>query len=406
MAYRLAVALEEPREFLDSCRPRNVVPPSSAVRVPGGVARATCAVLAELGADPVPLLREAGYDPGGTRDDGGSIPNATLGRLLQLGASRTRCGHLGLLVGQRIDLSELGPTNILIRNADTVGAALHVLETQRWAWTCGSAVRLCVEADLALLHYFPYAAGATAVGLQSEGALATVVNILRTLCGAHWSPSELLLPRAPPDHTDPYWHFFRAPVRFDQEWATLAFPSRLLEQPIAGADRAADRMAERGVRKVGPAAPLQMSDQLRWLLRAEFIQNPRSGKAVARHLAVHRRTLSRRLKAENTSFRSVAAQIRLETAQQLLTDTNMTLGQISACLGFSEAAAFTHAFRRWSGMTPSIWRHASRAPEPAADPRPPLFAPIREHDGRNRLPERARNAVQQKMNHSRSAAIQ
>jgi AraC-like DNA-binding protein len=379
MAHRLALALEDSCDFLDSSRPRDAAQNPTADSLHGSVTSATCAVLSELGADPVRLLREAGCAPRASRDDGGPISNAALGRLLQLGASRTRCGHLGLLVGQRIALAKLGPSNGLIRNAETVGDALHVLETRPWAWTCGSAVRLCVEADLALLHYFPYEAGATAVGLQSEGALATVVNVVRALCGAHWCPSELLLPRAPPDHTDPYWHFFRAPVRLDQEWAAIAFPSRLLEQPIAGADRAAHRMAEHRIQQFGAAAPLQMSEQLRRLLRAEFIQNPWSGKAVARHLAVHRRTLSRRLRAEGTSFRSVATQIRFETAKQLLTDTNMTLAQISACLGFSEAAAFTHAFRRWSGMTPSIWRHASRPPEAPADP---MSMPVR-HRGRD-----------------------
>ncbi|MDP4003248.1 AraC family transcriptional regulator [Methylobacterium sp. NEAU K] len=385
MANRLAHALDGPCDFLDSLQPQDADQPPSADSVHGVVTSATCAVLSELGADPVRLLREAGCDPWASRDDGRPIPNAALGRLLQLGASRTQCGHLGLLVGQRIALSKLGPSNVLIRNAETVGDALHVLETWPWAWTCGSAVRLCVEADLALLHYFPYEAGATAVGLQSEGALATVVNIIRGLCGAHWSPSELLLPRAPPDHTGPYWHFFRAPVRFDQEWAAIAFSSRLLEQPIAGADRAAHRTAEHRIRQFGAAVPLQMSQQLRRLLREEFFQNPWSGNAVARHLAVHRRTLSRRLRTEGTSFRSVATQIRFERAKQLLADTNMTLAHISACLGFSEAAAFTHAFRRWSGTTPSIWRHASRHPETAADPTRPIPLPHRERDERASL---------------------
>lgn len=375
MADRLVAAREECCGVPDPSPWRDADRTASADGVHGGVTSATCAVLSELGADPVRLLREAGCDPRSSRGDGGPISNAALGRLLQLGASRTRCSHLGLLVGKRIALAKLGPSGALIRNAGTVGDALHVLETRPWAWTCGSAVRLCVEADLALLHYFPYEPGATAVGLQSEGALATVVNIVRALCGTQWSPSELLLPRAPPDQTDPYWHFFRAPVRFDQEWAAIAFPSRLLKQPIAGADRAAFGVAERRVGQFGVTAPLQMSDQLRRLLRVEFIQSPWSGQAVARHLAVHRRTLSRRLRAEGTSFRSVTTQIRFETAKQLLADTNMTLAQISACLGFSEAAAFTHAFRRWSGVTPSIWRHASRPPDPAADARAPAFAP-------------------------------
>lgn len=382
MADRLALAREDARERpAPDRRPKADRPPDAGDfhgDFHGDVASAACAVLSELGADPVGLLCEAGCDPLASRDGGASVSNAALGRLLQLGANRTRCGHLGLLVGQRIALAKLGPSGALIRNAGTVGDALRVLESRPWAWTCGSAVRLCVEADLALLHYFPYEAGATAVGLQSEGALATIVNIVRALTGAQWSPSELLLPRAPPDQTDPYWHFFRAPVRFDQEWAAIAFPSRLLEQPIAGADRSALAVAEHRIRQIGVAAPPQISDQLRRLLRMEFIQNPWSGQAVARHLAVHRRTLSRRLRAEGTSFRSVTTQIRFETAKQLLADTNMPLAQISACLGFSEAAAFTHAFRRWSGMTPSIWRHTCRHPETAADPRLPVLSRINE----------------------------
>ncbi|WP_431310832.1 hypothetical protein [Methylobacterium oxalidis] len=35
------------------------------------------------------------------------------------------------------------------------------------------------------------------------------------------------------------------------------------------------------------------------------------------------------------------------------------MAQISAILHFSEPAAFTHAFRRWSGTTPSAWRQAN-----------------------------------------------
>jgi AraC-like DNA-binding protein len=36
------------------------------------------------------------------------------------------------------------------------------------------------------------------------------------------------------------------------------------------------------------------------------------------------------------------------------------LGQIAAALGYSEAGAFTRAFRRWSGQTPTAWRVEGR----------------------------------------------
>jgi AraC-like DNA-binding protein len=44
----------------------------------------------------------------------------------------------------------------------------------------------------------------------------------------------------------------------------------------------------------------------------------------------------------------------------VLKDTQVPLEQIAAALGYSEASAFTRAFRRWSGETPSAWRSDRR----------------------------------------------
>ena len=40
-------------------------------------------------------------------------------------------------------------------------------------------------------------------------------------------------------------------------------------------------------------------------------------------------------------------------AGQLLADTTLSSAQIAAVLDYSEASAFTRAFRRWSGQTAS-----------------------------------------------------
>ena len=56
-------------------------------------------------------------------------------------------------------------------------------------------------------------------------------------------------------------------------------------------------------------------------------------------------------------YRAIANEIRFEIARQLLTDTQVPLAQIAAALGYSEASAFTRAFRRWSGQTPKTWRN-------------------------------------------------
>jgi AraC-like DNA-binding protein len=134
---------------------------------------------------------------------------------------------------------------------------------------------------------------------------------------------------------------------------------------------------ERRAKGAAPAG--EFSDDLRRILRTELLKGSCSLGAVARFYAMHRRTLTRRLGAEGTAFRQIADEVRFEIACQLLAEESLSLGQIAAALKFSEPSAFTRAFRRWSGVTPTGWRtsdphdrpmppRAKSAPRPLAEP--------------------------------------
>jgi AraC-like DNA-binding protein len=97
-------------------------------------------------------------------------------------------------------------------------------------------------------------------------------------------------------------------------------------------------------------------EDLRRLLRTELLRDTCTAATVARLFSMHRRTLNRHLRTEGLAFRKVADQVRFEIACELLTNTDMALSQIAAVLRYSELSAFTRAFRRWSGQTPSDWR--------------------------------------------------
>ena len=98
------------------------------------------------------------------------------------------------------------------------------------------------------------------------------------------------------------------------------------------------------------------ADVLRRLLRTELLRGECSVDDLAQQCMIHRRTLSRRLRAEGTAFRRLSDEVRFEIACRLLLNPRMTFCQIATTLGFSEASAFTRAFRRWSGQTPTAWR--------------------------------------------------
>ena len=68
------------------------------------------------------------------------------------------------------------------------------------------------------------------------------------------------------------------------------------------------------------------------------------------------RTLIRKLERQGSSYKKVLENVRLELAQELLTQTHFTVAEIAGKLGYLEPANFSRAFKRWTGQTPAAWR--------------------------------------------------
>lgn len=77
---------------------------------------------------------------------------------------------------------------------------------------------------------------------------------------------------------------------------------------------------------------------------------------LAAYLALHHRTLNRRLKEAGTSFRELQAAACYEMVRQLLRDTKRSLTAIAAMLGYSDATAFSRSFTKREGASPAGWR--------------------------------------------------
>lgn len=80
---------------------------------------------------------------------------------------------------------------------------------------------------------------------------------------------------------------------------------------------------------------------------------------VAAAMRMSRRTLSRKLELEGTSFIAVADTVRRETALAYVLDRRLALTEVAFLLGFSHVESFHRAFKRWTGETPIAYRSAS-----------------------------------------------
>jgi len=82
---------------------------------------------------------------------------------------------------------------------------------------------------------------------------------------------------------------------------------------------------------------------------------------VARALGMSQRTLARRLSAEGLTFSRVLDAMRTDLADHYLRDATLSVSQVAWLLGFQEVSAFTFAFKRWTGQTPSQFRLTGRS---------------------------------------------
>jgi AraC-like DNA-binding protein len=91
------------------------------------------------------------------------------------------------------------------------------------------------------------------------------------------------------------------------------------------------------------------------------LMRPKRFQDVAQNLNMSARTLRRKLREEKSSFRQVVDELRRDIAIRYLRETDLTVEDIAKSLGFSDAANFRQAFRRWTKAAPSEFKGLSRA---------------------------------------------
>jgi AraC-like DNA-binding protein len=80
---------------------------------------------------------------------------------------------------------------------------------------------------------------------------------------------------------------------------------------------------------------------------------------MANLLNTSERTLKRMLASENTSFRKLVKEFQCSESIDYLTNSNLNISEIADILGFSDASSFSQSFKRWTGVSPLLYRNMS-----------------------------------------------
>ena len=138
--------------------------------------------------------------------------------------------------------------------------------------------------------------------------------------------------------------------------AAIVVPAQVLSHRNATRDAVQYRQACESCRSELAALQGSCAAQVTSYLQSmECSQWPKLN-GVATHLAMSRRTLIRKLKAEGTSYQALTDEIKGKLACWRLENTHVPIGDLAFSLGFADESNFSRSFRRWRGMTPSQYR--------------------------------------------------
>ena len=320
------------------------------------------AVLREFGQEPQGILASVGLSLELIADTDTIVPFATVDRLLQQCRDLTGCEYFGLLVGQRVSLSSLGVVGFAMKSAENVATALATLSRYRTLHDQSALITVEFRGNMASLRYALMRNAYNAPEQIYDCAVAMGCCLLRGLCGPAWKPEKVVLSRERPALLAPYEKFFRSPLVFDGEWSGLEFHSRWLSAAPVGADPLLYRHMLREVRELNDAARDTAVDLISSLRLLLYTRQCKQDEAAAL-LGVNCRTLRRQLQSAGTTFRGELETARFARARALLSESGLSTLEIAGKLGYADASAFNHAFKRWSGVSPSHWRKIGNSGE-------------------------------------------
>jgi AraC-like DNA-binding protein len=193
----------------------------------------------------------------------------------------------------------------------------------------------------------------------NEYALAATLFYARRYTGIEVTPRRVWFAhREPPNLAELRRFFATRDVDFGRADSGLAFSASDGLRPCVAPDsrllHTFERLAEAELRE--RPAPSDFIGQVRAELGRIFLAGAPDASRLARRMKLSTRTLQRRLEERGTTFSAEVDAARRDLACELLRDRSLATAEVAYRLGFSDPAAFTRAFKRWEGMTPSAYR--------------------------------------------------
>ena len=324
--------------------------------------RAVVDTAERLGAARTDLRARIPFDWRRLEEPEGRLEFEQFERVLSAAVAVTGDDALGLRVAEQMPEGAIALLGHLAAQAPTMREVLE--GASQFARLVMDGLRIAVgdEGDTFVARYAFPRSTPVSDRLLAEFMLGGVVRMARSFTGPSAVPRFASFEHERPTHHREYTRIFGDSVRFSQSVTSIAFDREIVDRPQMHQHpefhnlllTEAEHRLKRMTKAMRPAARLRQ-----YLLAVPPSRIPEMSEA-AHDLGMSERSLRRHLAADGTSYRDVVRSALEASAGRLLLGSTRTIKETAMALGFANTAAFYHAFKRWTGMTPGEYRRARR----------------------------------------------
>ena len=333
--------------------------------IAAGYPKALLEFAVSRGASRAALLERSHLRPDDLENSVGRIPLTTYIALMKSGIELCDEPALALLFGEAVKLQDISIVGFLGETLSNVESGPAMMN--RYA-------RLALDPD--------DGGKADAIELVRQGGdlwlksrieayidhpLLTESAFARTVCGVRPMfaslpgfanipfPKAIRFTHKEPDYRAEYDRIFGVPLFFDSNMNALAVDEEFLKVSLPRANPHLSQVLIARAEELlqGLESSKSTRSEVEKLLTANLQSGAVSVDVIARQLGVSRQTLFRRLKAEGVTFEKVLDELRHRMALNYLDDRKLSVNETAYLVGFSDPAAFSHAFKRWTGHSPT-----------------------------------------------------
>lgn len=229
----------------------------------------------------------------------------------------------------------------------------------------GAKLDLSVRANQAILNLDAYRGrNDSASLLVCMSAFNLFYQLFSWMTGEHFPLDKVTVQYPEPSSADWMMTFFKAQIVFDSVSDVLFFPASFLEKPVIRSyqelQEIIDYLPFDALYTDRPDVSVAKKIEVIIFNSLQQKSIVPSFDLLAQMFCKSPATLRRRLKDDGGSYSQIVSNCQQCYAEDLLSNSDLQIGEVALKVGFTDDRSFRRSFQRWHQCTPNQYRNQSR----------------------------------------------